>query len=112
MAALCSISIRQLERSWLSISTKPPIACIREVRCEQARQLIAKDGPTKLLRPNHVSRTSHIYAMSSRELLRSSSSQFRANLPEAKKCRVFTIMSRFYNSLRLYASGDGMKILS
>jgi transcriptional regulator GlxA family with amidase domain len=47
MAALCSISLRQLERFFVKHFDKTPIAWSRALRCEQARQLIARGWTNK-----------------------------------------------------------------
>src|SRR5271166_5772557 len=47
MAALCSVSLRQMERFFVERFNKTPIAWTRELRCEQARRLIAKGWTNK-----------------------------------------------------------------
>jgi len=47
MAALCSISLRQLERFFAEHFNTTPIAWTREFRCKQARQLIARGWTIK-----------------------------------------------------------------
>jgi transcriptional regulator GlxA family with amidase domain len=47
MAALCCISLRQMERFFVKRFNKTPIVWTRELRCQQARQLIAKGWTNK-----------------------------------------------------------------
>src|SRR5262245_21851044 len=47
MAGLCSISLRQLERFFIAHFAKTPREWTRELRCELARQLIAKGWTNK-----------------------------------------------------------------
>src|SRR5438477_12679799 len=47
MAGLCSISLRQMERFFVERFHKTPIAWTRELRCEQARQLLARGWTNK-----------------------------------------------------------------
>lgn len=42
MAALCSISLRQLERFFIASFKKTPKGWTRELRCKLARQLLAQ----------------------------------------------------------------------
>lgn len=47
MAALCTISLRQMERIFVRRFKTTPIAWTRALRCEQARRLIAKGWTNK-----------------------------------------------------------------
>ena|SRR5437867_13038509 len=48
LAALCSISLRQLERHFRDHFTKTPRKWLREIQCRRARELIKKGYLTRV----------------------------------------------------------------
>jgi AraC family transcriptional regulator len=61
MAALCFVSLRQLERFFRKVHNKTPGEWIREVRCDTAKTLISSGWPIKVVvQELHFSDGSHL----------------------------------------------------
>lgn len=81
MAALCGISIRQLERDWQEAFQKTPTVWIRELRCRRVLEYLARgEKISSIAKKLHYASVSHLYH------------DFRKLYPESPRKTAFNLL--------------------